>query len=264
MDLGLKGRTVIITGGASNIGRGIVRVFAEEGAKVVIAEIDEGLAQQAAEEAKKLGATDAIAVKTDVHDYASVEAMVKKTLERFGKVDTLVNNVGGPKEGLFLEKSREDWMWEITHNYIGMLNCIRAVLPHMVEKKYGKIVSIASDSGKMGEYRESIYAGAKGAVIASTKSIAREVGRYGINVNVICPAVIIPKKDELGTGSAWRGAAIEQYSKPEVQEQIAKLYPLRRLGKPEDIGNMAAFLCSDRGSWITGQAISVDGGFLMA
>lgn len=263
MDLGLKGRTVIVTGGASNIGRGITRAFAQEGANVVVAELDEALAQKAVEEAKKLGATDAMAIKTDVHDFASVEAMVKKTLDRFGKVDALANNVGGPKEGLFVEKPREDWMWEITHNFIGMLNCCRAVLPHMIAKKYGKIVSIASDSGKMGEFRESIYAGSKGGVIASTKSIAREVGRYGITVNVVCPAVIIPKKDELGVGSAWQGAAIEQYSKPEVQEQIAKLYPLRRLGQPEDIGNMVAFLCSDRASWVTGQAISVNGGFFM-
>lgn len=263
MDFGLKGKTVIITGGGSNIGRGILLAFAREGSNVVNADIDDKVGPKAAELANaQKGGGKTIWVKTDVTSWDSVEAMVKKALAEFGQIHVLVNNVGFVFERLFVEKPREEWMKEIMLNYVSVLNCSRAVLDHMIEKKYGKIVSIASDAGRMGEFRESVYAGCKGAVIAFSKAVARENGRYGINVNVVCPGAMPPQSaDEFGTHSIWT----EQFAgvTPEIRDKMAKGYPLRRLGTPQDVANAAMFLASDVSNYMTGQTLSVSGGYTM-
>jgi 2-hydroxycyclohexanecarboxyl-CoA dehydrogenase len=262
MDLNLAGKVVIVTGGGSNIGRGIVLSFAKEGPNVVIADIDEVQAQKVAKEANDLGGK-AIVIKTDVTDVDSVTAMVKKTLEQFGKIDVLVNNVGWGMDRLFIEKPRTEWEKEVNINFWGVINCTRAVLDHMIERKYGKIISISSDAGRMGEYREAVYAGCKGGVIAMSKALARELGRYGINVNVVCPGMTLPESPEhAGELSMWK-SPMAQFLTPEVQEKAAKAYPLRRLGKPQDVANVVVFLASDVASFITGQTISVSGGYTM-
>lgn len=151
MDLELGGKTVIVTGGGSNIGRGIVLAFAAEGANVVNAEIDEEQGRKVVEQAKALGGK-ALLVPTDVTDWGSVQAMAKGTLEVFGRIDALVNNAGGtPRNRPFVEKPREEWQREIDLNYWGVINCIRAVVDHMTERRYGKIVNIASASGQSGQ-----------------------------------------------------------------------------------------------------------------
>lgn len=262
MDLNLAGKTVIVTGGGSNIGRGIVLAFAKEKSNVVIADIDEAQGQRVAREANALGGK-AIAVKTDVSDVDSVTIMVKKTLGEFGEIDILVNNVGWTIDRLFIDKPRAEWEKEVNINFWGVINCTRAVLDHMIERKYGKIISIGSDAGRMGEYREAIYAGCKGGIIALSKSLARELGRYGINVNVVCPGATIPENPEdTGELSMWKGEMAQIFT-PEVQEKAARAYPLRRLGKPEDVANAIVFLASDAASFITGQTISVSGGYTM-
>ena len=261
MDLGLKGKTVIVTGGGSNIGRAIALAFAQEGADVVIAEIDEQQGQKVAAEAKAQGGS-ATAIKTDATDNESVQAMVEKTLDLFGKIDILVNNVGWTYDRSFMEKPREEWEKEIKLNFWSMINCTRAVLDNMIERQYGKIVSISSDAGRTGGFREAVYGGCKGAVIALSKSLARELGRYGINVNVVSPSTTVPESSEhVGPESMWAPGGLELT--PEILEKMAKTYPLRRLGKPEDIANAVVFLASDAASWITGQTLSVDGGFAM-
>lgn len=263
MDLNLAGKTVIVTGGGSNIGRGIVLAFAEEGVNVVIADIDEVQGQAVAKEANALGGK-AVVIKTDVTNVDSVAATVKKTLEQFGKIDTLVNNAGWGMDRLFIEKPRSEWEKEVNINFWGVINCTRAVLDHMIERKYGKIISISSDAGRMGEYREVVYAGCKGGVIAMSKSLARELGRYGINVNVVCPGLTIPAaKEHAGELSMWKGELAAQVFTPGVQEKAAKAYPLRRLGKPEDVANAVVFLASDAANFITGQTISISGGYTM-
>ena len=263
MDLGLKGKTVIVTGGGSNIGRAISLAFAKEGSNVVLAEIDETQGKKVADEANALGAGGrCIVVKTDVTKLDIVEAMAKKAVEEFGKIDVLVNNVGWDKPQLFTETDPEFWDKVIALNYRSDLNCIKAILPYMIEGKGGSVVSIASDAGRVGEFREAVYAGCKAGVIALSKAVAREVGRYGIRLNVVCPGVTIPSAEETGAESMWRGEIATMFS-PEAQEKIAKTYPLRRLGKADDIARAVVFLASDAASFITGQTLSVSGGYSM-
>jgi 2-hydroxycyclohexanecarboxyl-CoA dehydrogenase len=264
MELGLAGKTVIVTGGASNVGRGIVLAFAKEGSNIVLADIDKVQGEKTAKLARKQGGK-VVVVKTDVTNPEQCQVMVKRTRDEFGRLDILVNCVGWIYDRLFIEKPREEWVKEVDTNYWSIINCVRAVIDHMIAQKSGKIISLASDAGKVGEYREVVYAGAKGAVIAFTKSLAREVGRYGINVNVLCLGTVPPASDEeIGSESMWRSGGLFYKMTPEVKEKMAKAYPLRRLGKAEDIANAIVFLASDAASWITGQAISIDGGYTMA
>jgi len=262
MKLGLAGKTVIITGGGSNIGRAISLAFAAENSNIVIADLDESQAQKVAQEAKALGSGQVVIIKTDVTNNDQVEAMVKKTIDDLGTVDVLVNNVGWTIDRLFLEKSREEWEREIQLNFWSDINCIRAVLPHMVEKKVGSIVSLGSDAGRMGEYREAVYGGCKGAVITMSKALAREVGRYGIRLNVVCPGLTPGDPEEIGDGSLWTGEIGKTFT-PEAKERAAKAYPLRKLGKPHEVANAVVFLASDAASHITGQTLSVSGGYTM-
>jgi 2-hydroxycyclohexanecarboxyl-CoA dehydrogenase len=264
MELGLAGKAVIVTGGASNVGRGIVLAFAGEGSSIVIADIDEVQAEKTAKLARKQGGKVVVA-KTDVTDPTQCQALVKRTLDEFGRLDILVNCVGWIYDRLFVEKPREEWLKEVDTNYWSVINCTRAVIDHMIAQKSGKVISLASDAGKIGEYREAVYAGAKGAVIAFSKSLAREVGRYGININVVCLGTVPPASDkEIGSESMWRSGGLFYKMTPEVKEKMAKAYPLRRLGRAEDVASAVLFLASEAAGWITGQAISVDGGYAMA
>jgi len=264
MELGLATKVAIVAGGASNVGRGIVLAFAREGLDIVIADIDEVQAEKTAELARKQGGK-VVVVKTDVTKPEQCQAMVERTLDELGRLDILVNCVGWIYDRLFIDKPREEWVKEVDTNYWSVINCVRAVIDHMVAQRSGKIISLASDAGKIGEYREVVYAGAKGAVIAFSKSLAREVGRYGLNINVLCLGTAPPaSEEEIGAESMWRSGGLFYKMTPEVKEKMAKAYPLRRLGKAEDVANAVVFLASDAASWITGQAISVDGGYAMA
>ena len=264
MDLKLAGKTAIVTGGAANIGRAISLAFAREGANVVIAELDEAQGKKVVDVANAMKAGGRyMVVKTDVTKLDDVKGLVKKTLDEFGKVDVMVNNVGWDILQLFTETTPEFWDKVIALNYRNQLNCIHTVLTPMIERKYGSIVNIGSDAGRVGEFREAVYGGCKGAVIALSKAIAREVGRYGIRVNVVCPGVTVPDPEEVGEKSMWAKGGIGDAFTPEVQEKIAKGYPLRRLGKGDDIANAVVFLASDAASFITGQTLSVSGGYSM-
>jgi 2-hydroxycyclohexanecarboxyl-CoA dehydrogenase len=262
--LGLEGKTAIVTGGGSNIGRGIVLAFAEQGTNVAIAELDEAQGAKVAKEANALGKGRIENIGADVTDWDSVQAMVKQTLTKFGRVDILVNVVGWVRDDLFVKKPREDWEKEIARNFWSDINCTRAVLDHMIERKYGKIISIGSDAARVGQLREAVYSGCKGALISMTKSLARELGRYGINVNVICPGVVVPASIDVTTSeSMWTAEMMEVFGTSEALEKIAKGIPLGRVGTPDDIANAVLFLASDRANFITGQTISVDGGYTM-
>jgi len=261
----LNGKTAIVTGGGSNIGRGIVLAFAEQGANVAIAELDEARGARVAKEASALGKGKVENIKTDVTDWDSVQAMVRRTLDKFGQVDILVNVVGWVRDDLFVRKPREDWEKEIARNFWSDINCTRAVLDHMIERKYGKIISIGSDAARVGQLREAVYSGCKGALISMTKSLARELGRYGVTVYVICPGVLVlASRDVTTSESMWTDDMMKIFGTPEALEKIAKGIPLGRLGSPDDIANAVLFLASDRDNFITGQTISVDGGYTMA
>jgi 2-hydroxycyclohexanecarboxyl-CoA dehydrogenase len=257
VDLGLAERSVIVTGGASNIGQGIARAFAAEGALVCIADRDAEQAQRVASEVP--GVTAEV---TDVTDPDSVAALVRGVITRAGHVDVLVNAAGWVMDRLFVEQPPEEWRREIDVNFWGFLNCTRAVLDSMIERRQGSIVSISSDAGRMGEFREAVYSGTKAAVIASSKAIAREVGRHGVRLNVVCPGLVPPRPEMSGKESMWRGELGGMFTE-EVLQRVVRAYPLGRLGTPEDVAAAVLFLASDRASYITGQTLSVDGGYVM-
>jgi 2-hydroxycyclohexanecarboxyl-CoA dehydrogenase len=263
MDLGLKGKIAIVTGGASNIGRGISLVLGAEGANVVIADIDQKQAEKTAGDIKAAGGK-ALAVKVDLTKYEEVEAMVNKIIAEQKGVDILVNNVGWDTFAFFVDTKPDLWDKVITLNYKTMLNCCRAVLPHMIAKKYGSIVSIASDAGRVGQPRESVYSGCKGAMISLTKTLARENGRFNIRLNVVSPGGTPPATpQDVGEQSMHFGRPPMPPPTPEQMKERQRMYPINRDVTAVDIGNAAAFLASDRAGLITGQTISVSGGYTM-
>lgn len=264
MDLNLGGKVVIVTGGASNIGRAISIGFIEEGGQVIIAEIDMPQGEKVIQETKGVG-LEPVLIESDVTNFAQIEKMVEEVIDRFKRIDILVNNVGWGFDRPFLEKSREEWEKEVNINFWGPINCIRATIGHMKNQNYGKIVSIGSDAGRMGEYSEEIYSGCKGGLIAMSKSLARTFGRYGINVNVVCPGATMPESPEhFGEKSMFApGGFLSRTMNEEVLNKMAKLYPLRKLGKPQDVANAVLFLSSDVSGHITGQTLSVSGGYTM-
>ena len=263
MDLELNGKSVIVTGGASNIGRAITLGFAAEGANITIGELDTEQGERVVEAARRAGAGDVQLVKTDVTDLAQVEAMVQAARDRFGTVDVLVNNVGWDQLMFFTQTTPEFWQKIIAVNYVGVLNCTRAVLDTMIENKKGAIVSISSDAGRQGEPREAVYGGMKAAINAFMKTIAKENGRYNIRCNAICPGVTVPEEDaEVGTSSMW--ANKETMFTEEQFAKIAKALPLKKLGRPRDVANAVLFLASDAAAGhVTGQVLSVSGGYSM-
>jgi 2-hydroxycyclohexanecarboxyl-CoA dehydrogenase len=260
MNLGLAGKTVIVTGGASNIGRAISLTFAREGANVVVVDWDDAQAQKVRNEIEAMDGK-ALAIKTDATNWEQVQAMINKVLSEFGQVDILVNSVGGTFDQYFMEEPREKWSKTVNMNLWSMINCTRAVLDHMVQRKSGVIISIGSDAGRVGEFKEGIYSACKAGIIALTKSLARELGRNGIRLNVVCPGLTPPKAEDIGEKSHWQ-QQLATFT-PEVLEKAAKAYPLRKVGKPEDTANAVVFLASDCAGYITGQTLSVSGGYTM-
>lgn len=263
MDLDLKGKSVIITGGGSNIGRGIVLGFAAEGAHITIGDVDEQQAQKTAELALLSGAASAQVVKTDVTQLDQVQAMFKAAVDKFGGVDVLVNNVGWDKLMFFTQTTPDLWQKIIAINYVGVLNCTKTALDLMVPRNAGSIVSISSDASRQGEPREAVYGGVKAAINSFMKTIAKENGRYGIRCNVVCPGVTIPNTtEEVGGSSMWVDA--DSMFTPEQLEKVAKALPLRKVGRPQDIANAVVFLSSAKAAGhVTGQVLSVSGGYSM-
>jgi NAD(P)-dependent dehydrogenase (short-subunit alcohol dehydrogenase family) len=263
MDLGLSGKSVIVTGGGSNIGRAITLGFAREGANVTIAELDGSQGEAVAKEARRLGNAGAEVVPTDVTDFAQVQKLVDTTVSRFGAVDILVNNVGWDQLMFFTQTTTEFWEKVVRINYFSVLNCTRAVLDPMIKAGRGAIVSLSSDAGRQGEPREAVYGGIKAGINGFMKTIAKENGRYGIRCNSVCPGVTVPESDdEVGERSMWaqRSAMFTE----EQFEKIAKALPLRKVGRPADVANAVLFLASDTvAGHITGQVLSVSGGYSM-
>lgn len=264
MELGLKGKNVVVTGGGNNIGRAITLAFAAEGCNVAIAELNQAAGQRVAGEVRALksGAT-ATVIDVDVTDRAKTDAMIAEAIARLGSVGVLVNNVGWTIDRLFMEKSRDEHVKEVDVNLWGAINCIHAVLPHMIDRQGGAVVSISSDAGRIGEYREAVYSACKAGVIALSKSLARENGRHGVRFNMVCPGLTVPPQSEVaGTDSMW-AQGMEELFTDEVVERVKRTYPLRRIGSAQEVANAVVFLASDAASFITGQTLSVSGGYTM-
>ena len=246
----LKERIAVVTGSGAGIGRAIALRLAQEGANVVVADIDVERANKVVDETKAFGG-NALAIKVDVTKSEETNLMCKVALDEWGRIDILVNNAGGAARGemrsYFHESKEEAWDFILDVNLKGVLNCCRAVVGHMVERRVGRIVNIGSVSGMLGSaHAMADYSAAKGGVIVFTKSLAKEVGCYGINVNCVSPGPI--DTEHLQT------------LPKDVIEKIKNTTYLGRLGKPEDIANMVAFLVSDEASFITGQNFAVCGG----
>ena len=274
MELGLAGRSVIVTGGSGGIGRGLVLAFAEEGANVALASRDAAQSQQVADAAKDL--TGAVAViPTDVTDPAAVHALVAEAEARFGAIDVLVNNAGGvayPRPTL--EKPQAELDWELDLNVWGVVHMTRAVGASMVARGCGSIVNITSNSALAGEAAQLVahYGGTKGYVMSFSKALAYEWGPRGVRINCVSPGWIVPwQADHVGAGSFWRKYGYQFFGTPEAMaEQAAtgtlpsvQSQPLRRIGRPEDIAWITLFLASERAAHITGQLLSVSGGAWM-
>ncbi len=242
MDLLLRDKVAIVTGAGSQIGygRGIAVTLAEEGCDVVCADINLEGARRTAAEVKALGRRS-LAVKADVTKTAQVNAMVERTINKFGKIDILVNNAGASSRlRPFIEMTEEDWDFDIQTNLVGQMRVARAVLPHMIARKYGRIINT---SGGQGVPDISIYGAAKGGVVQFTKALAREVAQYGIIVNAVGPG--------LGrTGLVWRAPK-------EMLEGEKEASLLHRLCEPRDVAPVVAFLASDRCSYMLGQLIQL-------
>lgn len=247
MDLGLNGKVAMVTGAGAGIGEAIALGLAAEGATVVGADLDGGNVRAMAERA----GAPAEGVTLDISSWQQAQAAVRGLLERHGRLDVLVNCAGAWRIGPFMDASPEDWAFEIDTNLMGTIHCTRAALDPMVAQGGGKIVNISSDAGRIGEFRQAVYSGAKAGIIGFSKAVAREVGRSGIHVNVVCPGY---------TKTQGTAGQLD----PELEERIAKGYPLRKLGLPDDVAKMAIFLASDGASHITGQTVSVSGGYSMA
>jgi NAD(P)-dependent dehydrogenase (short-subunit alcohol dehydrogenase family) len=274
MELGLRDRTVIVTGGSGGIGRGLVLGFAAEGCHVVIASRDEAQSREVARACEGLPG-EPVVCPTDVTDEASVQALVARTLERFGQIDVLVNNAGGvayPRP--FVEKPRSEWEWELDLNVRGVVHCTRAVADSMLARRRGSIVNITSNSALAASAGNLVahYAGAKGFVMSFSKALAFEWGPHGIRINCVSPGWIVPwEQDHVGAGSFWKKYGYEFFGTPQAmakQAETGELFnvgnqPLRRLGRPEDIADLTLFLASDRAAHLTGQLISVSGGAWM-
>lgn len=259
MDLGLHDRVAIVTGGASNIGRAIAHRLAAEGASVAVLDRDEVQAKRTAGEITARG-DRATTYAVDLTDVAETAAAVAAVGTDLGPVAVLVNNVGwNGRAQFFLDLPPERWEQAFRLNLFPPLNATRAVLPGMVERRAGVVVSISSDAA-FGEYRMADYGAMKAGVLAFTRTIAREYGRFGIRANAVCPGLVIPESDAIGEGSLWN--ADIGFGAREI-ENIEASIPLRRRPEALDIAAAVAFLASEPARMLTGQVLSVSGGFAM-
>jgi len=249
MDFGLKGKVVLVTGAARGVGREIALSLAAEGANVAINYRNSGKeAESLASEIMAKG-VKAKAFKADVADFAAVKAMVDEVVQDFGGLNILINNAGIAQRQRFVETKPDDWHRQIDACLYGAIHCCYAAAPHLEAAKNGRIVSVIGDSSRVGESGLAIVAAARAGVVALMKSLAREFGRSGTTANTVSLGLVETAHDR-----DWVEAN---------REKLVKLYPVRRLGQAGDVAPMVTLLVSPHGGWITGQVISISGGFSM-
>jgi len=245
----VKNKIAIVTGSGRGIGKSTVLELAKEGAKVVVSDIDIKECQNVCDEIKKIG-SDAIAVKCDISKKSDVDAMIKKTMQKFQKIDILINNAGVVLMKPFVEMTEKDWDFVLDINLKGVFLCTNAVVKQMIKQKSGKIISVASIAGEVGFMNTSAYCASKAGIINLTRELALELSPHNINVNAIAPGVIATKMTE------------DMLKDKKTKEVLLASTPLGRVGQPEEIGKAVVFLASDDSNFITGHTLVVDGGWL--
>jgi 2-hydroxycyclohexanecarboxyl-CoA dehydrogenase len=248
-------RTALVTGGAQGIGRGIAAALAVQGFRVAIGDLNIETATQTAKDLSEVGGT-VIAVEVNITDTASVEAGVRAITRDLGPVEVVVNNAGWDDFMPFVATSEDFWDKVLDINFKGALRVTKTVLPGMIERGFGRVINIGSDAGRVGSSLESVYSGAKGGIIAFTKTLAREVATKGITANAVCPGPTDTPALRRFVDGAGQDAE-------KVISGMVRAVPMKRLGTPEDIGPAVAFFASDAAGFITGQTLSVSGGLTM-
>jgi 3-oxoacyl-[acyl-carrier protein] reductase len=249
----LEGKVAIVTAAAgAGIGQAVARLFAQEGAEVVVTDAHARRAQETAEAMAREHGRPFLALPVDVRDEGQVRQMVALSLERYGRIDVLVNNAGINRLSPVWEMDDDTWQLVLDVNLTGTFRCTRAVLPHMIERRQGSIINLASVNGWLGSGEgEAHYCAAKAGVMAFTRAVAAEVGRYGVRVNAIAPGLIYnPFLERVGYPKGFF-------------EGFAARVPLGRVGEPLDVAKVALFLASDLSSYISGEVVGVSGGFYM-
>ena len=251
--MGLKGKTAIITGGAQGIGRAIALRLARDGADIGILDIQKEVAQNTVEEMAALD-VKAMAIECNTTDYRQVKEAVMKVHQACGSIDILINNTGIDRSQYFVDTDEALWDQLINVNYKSFLIASHVCIPFMMEQKSGNIVSLGSDAGRIGNPGEVLYCGTKGAIMSSTKALAKELARFNIRVNAVSPGPVQTALwDSLHSGEKGK----------RVTEGLTRVIPLKRLGMPEDVADVVAFFVSDDSRYLTGQVLSVDGGLTM-
>ena len=261
----LDGKVAVITGSGRGIGRATALLFAKEGASVVVNDVDKDVVNQVADEIKRTGGKAEICA-ADVRKREDAEKIIDTAVKKFGKLDILVNNAGLTRDALIHKMTDEQWDMCVDISLKGTFNCTRAACKYMMQQKSGKIINVSSQSGVGGNIGQANYSAAKAGILGLTKACAKELGRYGINVNCILPAALtrltgIKEKDP--TTGEWKGTVVMGEVVgvlKESKERIPSRFPLGREGTPEDIAPVILFLASKDSDYVTGQIIGVDGG----
>ena len=251
----LAGKTALVTGAGRGIGRAIALALAHEGAQVAALDVDAASAARVVQEIEA-GGVKALAQPADLTRRAEVERAVAAVLAQWGQLDILVNNAGWDRLQPFIESDESTWDRIIAVNFKSVLYTCRTALPHMVERHAGRVINIASDAGRVGSSGEAVYAGTKGAIIAFSKTIAREVARAGVTVNVVCPG--------LTDTPLLAGLRAESPRNEKVLDAVTRAIPLGRVATPADVAGAVVYFASPEACYVTGQTLSVSGGLTMA
>jgi len=254
-------RVAVVTGGARGIGFAAARMLARQGDRIALVDLNGELATASAGRLSAETGAQAIGVRTDIASPADAVRMAEAVITRFGRIDVLINSAAVLDDKLFLESTADDWRRMIDVCLYGPMHVLHAILPGMVERGYGRVVCMASDAARLGQARLSYYAAAKAGVIALVKSVAQEVGASGVTLNVVSPGATNTELRQEREAGLRRQMGEEKYARR--QQAVVRMYPLGRIGEPEDVAAAVAFLASDQAAWITGQVISVNGGFAM-
>ena len=269
MDLGLAGKTVVVVGGSSNLGRSCCLAFAKEGSNVVV------VARHAADCEKVVdkcngagGGGTSLAISIDATKLDQCEELVGKVLERFGRIDSLVISMGWNRLGYFLDLGPDDWEYIIATNYWSTLTLLKSVLPVMIKQKSGSVVTISSVIGRKGDAHEPVYGACKAAQINLTHSLAADMGRHGIRLNIVAPALTMPENpDEVGADSLWSPTvkgALSTEDKKNFRAEFESKTPMGKIAKPMDVAHAVLFFASDvMSGHVTGNVIGTDGGMYM-